>query len=278
MIRHSKHNTFFSVITAAACGGGQFAFAGSLALSLFFHLAAYSAFALLKTNGERAPQTVAVIEIDLSHIETASSPKALPAPIPASNPRAGANAASRSRAASIRTDRTSLEKTTPKNTEPPARDPEPGQEIAMETAKVNASGSLSGTEIPTLPANAKTAGTPSGIGGEGSSQNSGNGRQEKEALADYSRTIRALIDSHKEYPLAARKMGIRGAVVVSFSLDLHGELRGVALVKSSGNSLLDNAGLRAVQTVEKFPPPPRHAVQGNVISFRIPITFFLSAG
>jgi TonB family protein len=278
MISHSEQQPFRCVITTAASGGRQFTFAASLMLSLFIHLAAYSTFVLRKTNTERTPQKASVIEVDLSQIKTASNLETRSVPIHASNPGRGTNAVSRTRVASIQAERLSLEQTTPKNTEPPAPDPEPRLDVAMKTVEVNAGGSSSGTGMTTLPANAKTAGTAAEVAGESGEPRYGDGQTGKESLADYSHRIRALIERHKKYPLAARKMGVQGSVVVSFSLDSHGELRVVSLAKSSGDSTLDNAGMRAVRNVGKFPPPPRPVMQGDEVSFRIPITFAITLG
>lgn len=95
--------------------------------------------------------------------------------------------------------------------------------------------------------------------------------------AGYRKILRSLIDSHKEYPLAARRIGIKGSVTISFTLDGHGELKRVSLSKSSGYSILDNAGVKAVRDVGRFPPPPCRDLIGDEISFSIPITFALTS-
>jgi len=94
------------------------------------------------------------------------------------------------------------------------------------------------------------------------------------ARASYRATIAALIDARKEYPLFSRKAGQQGTCSVRCTMMCDGTIKRVELVKSSGYDALDKAGLRAVNSVGKFPPPP-HDGGCTEVSFEVPITFRL---
>lgn len=94
------------------------------------------------------------------------------------------------------------------------------------------------------------------------------------ARISYRAVIAALIDRHKEYPLFARKSGQQGTCCIRCTMMCDGTVKRVELVKSSGYEALDKAGLRAVSSVEKFPPPP-HDGGCTEVSFEVPISFRL---
>jgi protein TonB len=272
LLRHSCPST----VSASSRGDRRFTFGGCLALSLVLHVTALSVFTLFRTYTGHVPRKTVVIEIDLSRIEAANLGKSSSLPAPVSKSKAAAPPRPGPRTSAIRTARPFSGRAS--RGEPVALPPEPGpvKETETNTAEAGAGGSLSGT-APSA-SGSGVPGTQSGGRGEEGRHPSGGGKEPGQALADYSRTVRALIERHKEYPLAARKLGIHGTVVVCFSLNRHGELCGVSVAKSSGNTMLDNAGMRAVRNVGTFPPPPSHAVQGEALSFRIPITFALTTG
>ena len=95
------------------------------------------------------------------------------------------------------------------------------------------------------------------------------------ARASYRAMIAALIDRNKEYPIFARKAGQQGTCSIRCTMYCSGEVKSVTLVRSSGYDALDKAGIRAVQNVGKFPPPPTDGACTEV-SFEVPITFRLS--
>jgi len=94
------------------------------------------------------------------------------------------------------------------------------------------------------------------------------------ARVSYRAQIAALIDRNKEYPLFARKAGQQGTCSIRCTMMCDGTVKKVELVKSSGYDALDKAGLRAVNSVGKFPPPP-HDGGCTEVSFEVPITFRL---
>jgi protein TonB len=95
------------------------------------------------------------------------------------------------------------------------------------------------------------------------------------ARTSYRAMIAALIDKNKEYPLFSRRTGQQGTCSVRCTMMCDGTIKRVELAKSSGYEALDKAGLRAVNNVGKFPPPPQDGGCTEV-SFEVPITFRLS--
>lgn len=285
MVKDTEHISP-RLINIALGGRGKFAFSGSLALSLLFHAALFSAVVLLKENVDRAPRKPAVIEIDLSAIETPDVSEAPPAPAPAKKRTAAGRPANPTGETARQNGRSAIRRAKLKKSDQTAGAFNPDKDKTTTAGVAHAGATLPVTAAKAPAAGEKAAGPLSGAEKEGVSEShaeasesrGGDGHGTKAALADYSRTVRALIERRKEYPLAARKLGIQGSVIVSFSLDRRGELQGVSLAKSSGNSMLDNAGIRAVRGVGSFPPPPGHAMRGEVISFRIPVRFNLATG
>lgn len=75
--------------------------------------------------------------------------------------------------------------------------------------------------------------------------------------ARYLAEIRALLEARKEYPVAARRMGHRGRVVVRFVLERDGRVQKAEIVSGSASEILNRAarglidGLRAVKPFPK---------------------------
>jgi protein TonB len=93
--------------------------------------------------------------------------------------------------------------------------------------------------------------------------------------ATYQALLKRLIDSHKEYPLAARKNGREGSCQRRFVLGRNGSLKHVEAVSSCGHVFLDEAATRAVTSVGTFPPLP-DAFGGAEETFTITMTFALA--
>lgn len=93
--------------------------------------------------------------------------------------------------------------------------------------------------------------------------------------ASYMQRCRGLIEHYKEYPVMARKGMIEGTVVIQGMLVRDGSLRQCSVKKTSGSSLLDNAALRAVRSVGRFPQLPS-ALHGDELVFELPVSFRLS--
>jgi protein TonB len=91
--------------------------------------------------------------------------------------------------------------------------------------------------------------------------------------AAYLRSIASLIDRQKSYPLMARKGRQQGIVNVVFTLDQDGLLDNCQVKESSGFRPLDQAALKAVRQVRRYPDPP--PALGEKPSFQIAISFRL---
>lgn len=76
----------------------------------------------------------------------------------------------------------------------------------------------------------------------------------KKAKQEYLRRLMAHIESHKEYPRAARRRRIEGDVRVEFSLLEGGRIAG--LNTTGGHRLLSEAARQAVEQAVPMPAPP----------------------
>ena len=71
--------------------------------------------------------------------------------------------------------------------------------------------------------------------------------------------IKALIDKHRTYPEAARRMGRQGKVKISFFVSSDGDAKGIKVVESSGIGVLDKDAVETVKRASPFPKPPSEA-------------------
>lgn len=69
--------------------------------------------------------------------------------------------------------------------------------------------------------------------------------------------IRAKIESKKEYPRPAKKMGIEGKPSVQFEIETDGSLKYVKLMNSCGETILDSAAVDTVKRAAPFPYYPK---------------------
>jgi periplasmic protein TonB len=90
----------------------------------------------------------------------------------------------------------------------------------------------------------------------------------------YLEMVRFKIEKNKLYPATAKNRNIKGRVVVSLVISLKGEVHSLTIKKSSGDDMLDNAALSAVQRAVPFPAPPGKYFKKD-ISLTIPILFEL---
>lgn len=73
---------------------------------------------------------------------------------------------------------------------------------------------------------------------------------------NYSARLRQEIERHKRYPRKAKRMKQQGIVTVSFTLLSDGTLTAAKVVNSSGNNILDNAALDAINNANSVGPIP----------------------
>jgi protein TonB len=86
-------------------------------------------------------------------------------------------------------------------------------------------------------------------------------------VADLLRVIRRRIEQAQTYPDDARRAGLQGTVEVRFRILTDGSVDAVEVSRSSGHSVLDEAG---VETVRRAAPYP--VVSGRI---RIPLSYRL---
>jgi len=72
----------------------------------------------------------------------------------------------------------------------------------------------------------------------------------------------------------AKRRGMEGQPIIAFTLGRQGQLTKVALVKTSGYQLLDQAALKAVQQAAPYPEIPTE-LKTNTFQFKLPVSFIL---
>jgi protein TonB len=109
--------------------------------------------------------------------------------------------------------------------------------------------------------------------GEGTGLGTGPGTGQAAAyMKEHFVYIRDLIMKNLKYPPAARRLGWKGAVTVSFVVLENGAAQNIKVIKSSGHDILDQAVIKTIQQTQPFPKPPVKA------ELTIPIVFQLEAG
>lgn len=91
-------------------------------------------------------------------------------------------------------------------------------------------------------------------------------------LENYLAELRNLIESHKHYPIPARRLRHEGVVEVAFVIGLDGYIRQVRLAKGSESHFLNQAALECVQGLGRFKPLPPEIVDDQ-LALTIPIVF-----
>jgi len=91
-------------------------------------------------------------------------------------------------------------------------------------------------------------------------------------IRSYYAALRAAIEARKEYPLLARRRKLEGTVVLLVTLLRNGRLIAASVIHSSNESMLDNAALRAINSVTVFPEAPPE-IQKNEIAVEVPVVF-----
>ena len=100
----------------------------------------------------------------------------------------------------------------------------------------------------------------------------------KAALRAYARGVHTSMESHKRYPIAARRLGLEGDVVVKIKIDRVGKLIGAPTVaKSCGHEVLDKEAVRMVQQAAPFQPLPS-AFDKDTATIKLPVRFRLKLG
>jgi protein TonB len=80
----------------------------------------------------------------------------------------------------------------------------------------------------------------------------------------YLEMVRLRIERYKKYPQIARARNIEGCVTLRFVIMPEGGVRAVEVAQCSGNKVLDQAALKAVQDAAPFPKPPGNLFKGDI--------------
>lgn len=80
--------------------------------------------------------------------------------------------------------------------------------------------------------------------------------------------LSAWLAAHKRYPEAARQRGEEGVVGVSFQVDRDGRITSVAIIRSSGSSVLDGAA-QDMLAGQRVPAPTGMVQPSTTVSVNI---------
>jgi protein TonB len=140
----------------------------------------------------------------------------------------------------------------------------------METGTGSGGGSKVGSVTA---AGHRDGGGPGGLQGNGPPGSTGGSRQRRAA---YQETLKRLIEAHKEYPFAARRLRQEGSCQRRFILSRSGSVKQVEALTSCGYTYLNEAATRAITAVGTFPPLPDD-FRGAEEAFTITIIFTLTS-
>ncbi|MDU4960326.1 MAG: energy transducer TonB [Sporomusaceae bacterium] len=107
-------------------------------------------------------------------------------------------------------------------------------------------------------------------GGSGSGHGSGVGGGSGPGVDGVIGAFLDAVESRKQYPYIARRMGQEGTVLLMVELSSGGDLNQVAIVESSGFAALDKAAVAVIRQVTPF----RHGL-GQPLAMKIPIKYRL---
>lgn len=85
------------------------------------------------------------------------------------------------------------------------------------------------------------------------------------------------LERHKRYPIAARRKGVQGAVLVRFVVSSEGVLLEKELLESSGSKHLDSAAMKLLSRAAPYPKLPEQ-LMADVLEVRLPIEYRLVVG
>ena len=86
--------------------------------------------------------------------------------------------------------------------------------------------------------------------------------------------VRALIESKRMYPAAARRIGMEGTAIVQIRVARSGRILDHTFIQSSGHHVLDRAVEKMIQACDPLPEIPP-AIGKKTIVMNIPIGFYL---
>ncbi len=100
------------------------------------------------------------------------------------------------------------------------------------------------------------------------------GAAQRGGEASYFGKLKAWLNQHKKYPVAAKKEKQQGTVTVTFTIDRNGRLLASRVEKSSGNTVLDNAALELLRKASPLPRMPETMPQAQLV-VTLPVEYSL---
>lgn len=91
---------------------------------------------------------------------------------------------------------------------------------------------------------------------------------------DYTATLLAWLEQHKEYPRMARNRRQQGTVMLYFVLDRQGRVSASRIEQSSGYQTLDAEALKMLERAQPLPAIP-DAMPNETLELVVPVQFFL---
>ena len=98
----------------------------------------------------------------------------------------------------------------------------------------------------------------------------GSGESKQRLRSTWAKELVAHLDRHKKYPADRNQQSAQ--ILVSFVIDRLGQVQSVSVVKSSGDSVFDEAAIAMVRRSNPVPPPPP-LVADDSLSFTLPVNF-----
>ena len=89
-----------------------------------------------------------------------------------------------------------------------------------------------------------------------SGQNGGSSQEAQSAEAKYLSEVRRLLESKKNYPMAARRLGHHGRVIVRFVVGRDGQIREAKIVEASRSDILNRAARSLIENLGGLKPFP----------------------
>ncbi len=134
----------------------------------------------------------------------------------------------------------------------PIPSPAPVQEPSEAASAVDDSTAQEGGEANATPAQAASGHGGQSMGNDGSSESG----QYLQKNYEY---IRKHIMDNLIYTAAAQRMGMRGKVMVSFIINMGGDVEALTILSSCGHELLDANVIKTIHKAAPFPKPPARA-------------------
>ena len=144
----------------------------------------------------------------------------------------------------------------------PARPAEVGLTHMVRSDMAFQSGPESVQTIPGVPSGDGRSSGPAGAdthGGVTGGSSPGTDSGHSDLARQYLVMVRDSIESHKYYPITARRRQLEGRVGIRFVINLEGEVHNVEISSSSGHEALDKAAQKAVISASPFARPPDQA-------------------